>query len=274
LRSSLASAAVVGIVIGFVAILALMRPHLRRETVLPMARTAGPASGVGATAGASPAVPEPTASEALFERNRSMPSDPDLANEYDHINDEYFANILPAPQTRWESGLARLGPAIAEHFVVEGLTDGRIILLNPDVEHDADQRRRALCHEMVHIAVWRQDTGHGPVFQERLRELSLRGAFKGIAATDEERDAMAASLRQKRSGLEVEERALREDRESLDRTSQAAVDAFNARVRRQQAAAAEYNRLVAQYNLMISYPDGLARERLQLRADGTSPDER
>jgi hypothetical protein len=35
---------------------------------------------------------------------------------------------------------------------------------------------------------------------------------------------------------------------------------------------AEYNELVAQYNLMISYPDGLARERLKARADGTLPD--
>jgi hypothetical protein len=269
LRSSLASAAVVGIVIGFVAILALMRPHLRRETVLPMARTAGPASGVGATAGATPAVPEPTASEALFERNRSMPSDPDLAAEYEEVNDRYFSNILPAPQTRWESGLAELGPAIAEHFVIEGLTDGRMILLNPSVEHDAAQRRRALCHEMVHIAVWRQDPGHGPVFQERLRELSLRGAFTGIAATDEERSALAETLRRKRTVIQTEEDALRADRDRLDRTSQADVDAFNARVRAQQAAVADYNRLVEQYNLMASYPDGLAADRLAPRADGT-----
>jgi hypothetical protein len=42
----------------------------------------------------------------------------------------------------------------------------------------------------------------------------------------------------------------------------------------QQAAAAEYNRLIGEYNLMISYPDGLARERLELRADGTRADDR
>ena len=37
-----------------------------------------------------------------------------------------------------------------------------------------------------------------------------------------------------------------------------------------QAEIAEYNRLIEQYNLMISYPDGLARDRLQTRADGTT----
>jgi hypothetical protein len=122
---------------------------------------------------------------------------------------------------------------------------------------------------MVHMAVWPQDTGHGPIFQERLRQLSLRGAFKGIAATDEERDEALAVLHRKRAAIDAEERALRADRETLDRTSQAAVDAFNARLRQQQAAVAEFNRLVEEYNLMISYPDGLARERIQLRADGT-----
>lgn len=198
-----------------------------------------------------------------------MPSDPDLASEYDAINDEYFANILPPPQTRWESGLADLGPMIAEQFSVLGLTDGRMILINPSVEHDADQRRRALCHEMVHLAVWLQDREHGPIFQERLRELSLRGAFKGVVASEAEKDGTAETLRRRRAAMEAEEHALHDDREALDRTSQAAVDAYNARVRRQQAAVADYNRLVTQYNLMISYPDGLARERLDPRADGT-----
>jgi hypothetical protein len=203
-----------------------------------------------------------------------MPSDPDLASEYEDLNFEYFSNTLPAPEVRWESGLADLGQMIADGFTVQGLTDGRMILLNPAVERDADQRRRALCHEMVHMAVWLQDSAHGPVFQERLRQLSLRGAFKGIVATDEEKDAMLTSLMRKHAELEAEEASLRSARESLDRTSQSAVDAYNVRVRRQQDAIADYNKLVQQYNLMIQYPDGLARERLKARADGTIPDQR
>ena len=217
-----------------------------------------------------PRAPDEARSAQLFDRNRGMPSDPDLATEYEQLNLDYFKNILPAAASvRWESGLADLGPMIAENFNVLGLTDGTQILLNPLVERDRDQRRRALCHEMVHMAVWKQDSGHGPVFQSQLRHLAELGAFKGIVSTDEERDAALAALKQKRIALEAEERALQADRESLDRTTQAAVDAFNERVRRQKEGAAEYNHLVEQYNLMVSYPDGLARERLAPRGDGT-----
>jgi hypothetical protein len=140
-----------------------------------------------------PRAPDEARSAQLFDRNRGMPSDPDLATEYEQLNLDYFKNILPAATSvRWESGLADLGPMIAEDFNVLGLTDGTQILLNPLIERDRDQRRRALCHEMVHMAVWKQDTGHGPVFQSQLRHLAELGAFKGIVSTDEERDAALA----------------------------------------------------------------------------------
>ena len=247
----------------------------RRDATVVVARGA-PAS-VSAPETASPVVraaapppPDEARSAQLFDRNRGMVSDPDLANEYEQLNLDYFKNILPsATSVRWETGLADLGPLIADNFSVLGLTDGTQILLNPVVERDPDQRRRALCHEMVHMAVWQQDKAHGPVFQSQLRHLAELGAFKGIVSTDEERDAALETLKRKRTALEAEERALQSDRDALDRTSQAQIDAFNDRVHRQQAAAAEYNRLVEQYNLMVSYPDGLARERLQLRGDGT-----
>ena len=252
MRSSVLSAIVVGALIGFVGVLAFVRPHRAAAGQVAVPHVAAAAAPRGAAAVDVPLPPDARRSSELFERNRSMPSDPDLAAEYDTLNDHYFSNILPAPSVRWESGLEDLGPMIAERFTVEGLTDGRTILLNPAIAHDADQRRRALSHEMVHMAVWLQDTEHGPVFQERLRELSLRGAFTGIVATDQEKDASLATLQERRGAIDAEERALLGERESLDRSSQSAVDAINARVRRQQAAVAEYNRLVAQYNLMIS----------------------
>ena len=275
MRPGTVSAAIVGVLIGLVALLMVLRPHRASEAAAvasPPARAAAPARTVTDTA--PPLPPDQARSSALFERNRSMPADPDLASEYDDLNAEYFTNILPAPQVRWESGLADLGPMIADGFSVQGLTDGRVILINPLVEHDADQRRRALSHEMVHMAVWAQDKEHGPIFQERLRELSLRGAFKGIVATDQEKDATLAALQRQRGDIDHEERALLGDRQSLDRTSQAAVDAYNARIRLHQTSIADYNRLVERYNLMVSYPDGLARERLAVRADGTRADGR
>ena len=271
MRSSAASAAVVGVLIGFAGVLVLFRPHPPAEA-RPLTPRAAAAPARAVAPAVVPVPADAALSNSLFERNRAMPSDPDLAAEYDTINDEFFSNILPAPQVRWESGLADLGPTIADGFTVQGLTDGRMILLNPAIEHDADQRRRALCHEMVHMAVWAEDREHGPVFQERLRQLSLRGAFKGIVATEQEKDAALAALHDQRTAIEAEEHALATDRATLDRTSAAAVDGFNARVHRQQAAVADYNRLVEQYNLMVSYPDGLARERMATRADGTRPD--
>ena len=268
------SAIVVGVLIGFVAMMMILRPHrpASAEPVAPRAAAAPAAAAPATMAVETTQPPDERRSAELFDRNRNMPSDPDLATDYENINLEYFANILPAPQVRWETGLADLGPMIAEHFSIQGLTDGRMILINPAIERDADQRRRALCHEMVHMAVWLQDKAHGPIFQERLRELSLRGAFKGIVATDQEKDATLATLQRERTDIDEAERTLLSDRKSLDATSQAAVEEFNARVRKHQAAVAEYNHLVEQYNLMVSYPDGLARERLRARADGTMAD--
>ena len=52
----------------------------------------------------------------------------------------------------------------------------------------------------------------------------------------------------------------------LDPADAVRVEEYNSRVRRLQDAAADFNRLVAQYNLMISYPDGLDEARLARRA--------
>jgi hypothetical protein len=273
MRSSLVSAAVVGLVIGAVAVAVLLRPHPSSAIAQPVStHVVSSAPEAASLPVETPLPPDTARSSALFDRNRSMPSDPDLASEYEDLNVEYFSNILPAPEVRWESGLTEIGPLIADGFTVQGLTDGRMILINPAIERDADQRRRALCHEMVHMAVWMQDKAHGPVFQERLRQLSLRGAFRGIVATDQEKDAALAALQRLRGEIDTDERALLRERESLDRTRQDAVEAYNTRVRRQQADIVEYNHRVEQYNLMVSYPDGLARERLTARADGTMPD--
>jgi len=273
MRGSLVLVAAAGLAIGAAFVYA--SKHRAGETTAVAQPVAAPASSSSVTiagapmASAPPRPPDESRSAQLFDRNRDMPSDPDLATDYEQINLDYFHNALPKASVRWESGLADLGPLIADNFSVLGLTDGTMILINPVVERDPDQRRRALCHEMTHMAVWRQDTGHGPVFQEQLRHLAELGAFKGIVATDQEKDTALATIHRTISALETEERALTADRETLDRTSEAAVDAFNARIRRQQEGAAEYNRLIAQYNLMVSYPDGLARERLTPRADGT-----
>lgn len=275
MRGGLVFVGLAGLAIGFAFFYGTLQQ--RADRVVPVDRPAAapsaaspPAPEAAVVASAPPPPPDESRSAQLFDRNRGMVSDPDLADEFEKLNLDYFKNILPRTSVRWESGLADLGPLIADNFSVLGLTDGTQILLNPVVERDPDQRRRALCHEMVHMAVWAQDKAHGPVFQTQLRHLAEMGAFKGIVSTDEERDAALETIKRKRTALEAEERTLLADRDTLDRTSQAAIDGYNDRVQRQQNAVAEYNHLVEQYNLMVSYPDGLARERLKLRGDGTS----
>ena len=273
MRNSIIVVALTGLLVGFVMVYPALRSRstsARAVPVTPSASSSGSAAPVDRTPPSPPRSPDEARSAQLFERNHGMASDPDLANEYDDLNAGYFRNVLPPPRVRWEDGLADLGPLIAENFSVLGLTDGEQILINPAVRRDPDQRRRALVHEMVHVAVWRQDTGHGAVFQEQLRQLAQMGAFKGIVATDAEKDAALAAIHQRRAAIEAEERALTSAHDAVDATSQAAVDDYNARVHRHREAVAEYNHLVEQYNLMVAYPDGLARERLQTRADGTT----
>jgi hypothetical protein len=268
------------------------------------ARSYAPLAGLfgHARASASPADPVQARQADLLRRNRGLASDEDLAKEYNAINAEFFGGRLPAVPVRWDDGLKAIGPLVAAHFRLEGLTDGKLILVNPEVAEDPEGVRRTLCHEMVHVATFDQGAGHGPVFQQMLRDLAQRGAFAGIVATDEEKDARRATLRTELEQLEAESRAIPDLRVHLeyDRAElQSAIEsynqrvadanarregwpsaeegqelerrraenrerlaAFNARVARYNESIARYNRAVDEYNLMVSYPDGLDRERL------------
>ena len=45
--------------------------------------------------------------------NTNLPSDPELASEYQAINTDYFQGRLPAIGVRWEPRLAEIGPLIS-----------------------------------------------------------------------------------------------------------------------------------------------------------------
>ena len=241
----------------------------------------------------------------LLRRNRGLASDADLAQDYRAINTQYFDGRLPTVPVRWDEGLKAIGPLVAERFRLEGLTDGKLILVNPEVADDPQGLRRTLCHEMVHVATFDQGAGHGPLFQQMLRDLAQRGAFAGIVATDEEKDVRRGTLRTQLEQLEAESRAIpdlrvhleydsaqlehaiegfnrrmaeadqrregwppAEEGEELQRRrldNQRELADFNARVARYNEAILRYNRAVDEYNLMVSYPDGLDRERLSRR---------
>jgi hypothetical protein len=256
---------------------------------------------------ARPPSPDEAKIAELMRLNANLESDPALADEYGRLNAQYFDGRLPPVPVRWETRLAEIGPLIAEDFRLEGVTNGRLILLLPSLQGDEQQVRRVLSHEMVHVALRdRPEVEHGPAFQDLLRDLSAKGAFTGIVATDEEKRELRRALDAREKELAAEETELLGLRERFEadatahekliedlnartaaanlrqsgwppESERAAANAtlaqlqdrswaFNGRVRRHNDAIAEFNRQVAQYNLMISYPDGLDRERIARRA--------
>lgn len=228
--------------------------------------TMGPARGTPAQV--TPTQPPSRSSvktEQLFRANAGLASEPSLADQYDAISARYFDGALPAVRVRWEERLEEIGPLIAEGFRLEGVTNGRVILLHPALQDDAQQLKRVLCHEVAHVALWDRSDGHGQKFQTLLRRLATEGAFQGLVATDEEKAELRAALDRRSEEMDREMSRLRGEWAEVDGKDPARVEAYNARVRRLQDDAADFNRRIAQYNLMISYPDGLDEERLTRR---------
>ena len=209
--------------------------------------------------------PDQVRSAELFRLNTNLPSDPALASAYQAINIDYFERRLPAIGVRWESRLAEIGPLIAEGFQMDGMTNGRLILLNPALQNDDQQLRRTLCHEIVHVAVKGQTTEeHGPLFQSRLRQLSEQGAFTGTVATEEEKQELHRTVEARTEELKKAVAVLQQTRSEISSDFQR-ID-YNFSVQRHNNAVEDLNRLIEQYNLMVSYPDGLDRERLARRS--------
>lgn len=230
-----------------------------------------PAPKSGAAAPAAEKTEDRKRTEEIFAANANLPGDADLASAYQVINAEYFDSRLPAVRLRWEARLDEVGPMIAENFRMGGVTDGKTILLNPAIQENADEFRRVLCHEIVHIAVPGEAQDHGPNFQRYLKQLADRGAFRGIVATEDEKrerraaldrkmadlSAQADILAQTKSALEAEASGEHPGADLADRTTM-----YNDRVRRHNDAVVQFNRDIDDYNLMVTYPDGLDRERL------------
>lgn len=214
---------------------------------------------------AAPPGPDVARTEELFRLNVTLESDQALADDYQSINAQFFNSALPSVRVRWEARLEAIGPLIAEGFRLEGVTNGRVILLNPALYDDKPQLRRVLCHEVAHVALVDRSDGHGPRFQALLRRLSKEGAFEGVVATDQEKADLRATLDRRAEEMDRESSRVRAAWSEMDAADAVRVEEYNARVRRLQEAAADFNRLVAQYNLMISYPDGLDEERLARR---------
>ena len=250
---------VVGILVGLAAALLL-----RASGRFPARREPPP-----------PKTAEQQRTEEIFRANGNQPTDPELASAYQAYNAQYFENRLPVVRLRWEPRLDEIGPLIAEGFRMDGITNRQLILLNPAIRDDPEEFRRVLSHEMVHVAVVTEQQSHGPIFQGYLRQLLDKGAFKGVVATDAEKQERRRYLERREVELGKEAVSLEQTKAAIEQESRApdpAVEALNARivnynaqVRRHNDAVVAFNRDIEEYNQMVSYPDGLDRERLAKR---------
>jgi len=256
------------------------------------------------------AVAEPALSPAealqqeLLRKNAGKSGDAALNAMYHEIGARHFSGKLPALQVLWEPRLAEVGPLSGQEFTLQGMFghDGTslVILLNPGLQSDRPAIARALCHEIVHAYLYStgdSTTEHGLAFQTVLQSLAGEGAFQGVAASEQERDALRAwldaeSARLDAERVEMDRVAAETDRERVEveriladlngrataaQTQgsgwppQSELDAatakrdtynrlatdVNDRVQRDRAALEHFNREVARYNLMLVYPDGL-----------------
>ena len=209
--------------------------------------------------------------EEIFESAASKSADPELGREYRQINERYFGNALPTIRVIWEPRLAEVGRMIGNNGTLNGITDGRLILLNSTIRRKRDKTTATLCHEMVHvylITAGQKDEEHGAVFQHELLRLSEQGAFKGLWAPPAERRALGSWLDGEAVRLKEEASVLAdlrkdlEPQQSLDDMTDLSgrIADFNERVDRKNADARRFSIERGRYELMLAYPLGLDEE--------------
>jgi len=173
----------------------------------------------------------------ILDSARASAGDPELDERYRAINRDYFGGGLPDVPVSWEPRLNDIAAVRGDGLLLEGLTDGKAIVINPTLKSNRRQLIATLCHEMVHVrlvaAGGAVGEDHGPEFQRHLRRLLDEGAFEGAFATDEEKAAMKAALATDVAWLDTESAAVRtagdalaRDRQEVDRI----VDDMNARI--------------------------------------------
>ncbi len=202
-----------------------LSPQLRRE------RSAAP-----------PAVDAITAKkEEIFKLAAAKTADPDLVALYAEINDRHFAGSLPAIPVVWDDGLKQLDLLAGDGSHLNGMTNGRMMLISTALREDADEVRRTVCHEAVHVKMQPapgRNAGHDTVlrhdaaFQNALRRIFDEGCFVAILASGEERAALkrwideeTARLEEESAQLDLSRARLNAERDEVER----AIAALNTR---------------------------------------------
>jgi hypothetical protein len=140
--------------------------------------------------------------QAMLDNWRDKPENADLGRLFDELNARHFSGRLPKAKVMWASDLDRLD---IDDYRLNGMTDGKIILLKTALQDDEAEIRRTLCHEMIHvelIAEGHRSTAHDVLFQQELRRLLDDGCFEAIWATPEERAALKEWIDTERSRLD------------------------------------------------------------------------
>jgi hypothetical protein len=174
--------------------------------------------------------------QEILKRDSTKVGDVDLGHSYDNLNRAYFGGQLKEVPVVWEPSLREVGPMIGAEFILKGLTDGHIILLNPVLRLDSNGFTSTLSHEMVHVLLLQSgqpNQGHGPIFQAELKRLLVGGAFKGIVSTPEGRSELLTFIKQEsrrlddqRARLDILEADLHRQQDGLD----ADIEGFNVRM--------------------------------------------
>lgn len=178
----------------------------------------------GGVTASSPTTPSVTVRSQLeiqvLDDARASAGDLDLNSRYRAISDAYFGGGLPTVPVSWEPRLNDIAASRGDGLLLEGLTDGKAIVLNPSLKSDRRLLVATLCHEMVHVRLTAAGgpvgDEHGPEFQRHLRRLLDEGAFQGAFATDDEKTTMKTSLASEVAWLDGESVSLRSLAASLD----------------------------------------------------------
>lgn len=178
----------------------------------------------GGVTASSPTTPSVTVRSQLeiqvLDDARASAGDLDLNSRYRAISDAYFGGGLPTVPVSWEPRLNDIAASRGDGLLLEGLTDGKAIVLNPSLKSDRRLLVATLCHEMVHVRLTAAGgpvgEEHGPEFQRHLRRLLDEGAFQGAFATDDEKTTMKTSLASEVAWLDGESVSLRSLAASLD----------------------------------------------------------
>lgn len=150
----------------------------------------------------SPAAPS-SAQQALLDAARDRPGDPDLGRLFGELNARHFRGELPQAKVLWDPALDGLDEG---EYRLNGMTDGRLILIKAAFRHAEDDVRRTLCHEMVHVSLMaegRKSTAHDAPFQGELRRIFDEGCFPALWATPEEKTALGEWIDAQRKRLDA-----------------------------------------------------------------------